>query len=94
MNKRQLVSAAARRTSLTQGQVREALDAMLEIIAEVLAEGGCVALGDFGRFEAHHYPTRRLQRFGGKGHYTVDGRPVPVFKSSAALRRRVKENRS
>ena len=90
MNKRQLVAAAARRTSLTQGQVRQAVDAVLETIAEVLAEGGHVALGDFGRFETRRYPTRRLRRFDGSGHYTVDGRPVPAFKSSAALRRRLR----
>ena len=93
MNKRQLVAAAARRTSLTQGQVRQALDAVLETIAEVLAEGGCVVLGDFGRFEVRRYPARRLRRFDGGGHYTAGDRPVPAFKSSAALRRRVREEK-
>ena len=93
MNKRQLVAAAARRTSLTQGQVRQAVDAVLETIAEVLAEGGCVALSDFGRFEAHHCPTRRLRRFDGGGHYIVGDRSVPAFKSSAALRRKVREKK-
>jgi len=90
MNKRQLVAAAARRTSLTQGQVCQALDAVLETIAEVLAEGGYVALADFGRFETRRYPSRRLRRFDGGGHYTADDRPVPAFKSSAALRRRLR----
>jgi nucleoid DNA-binding protein len=94
MNKRQLVAAAARRTVLTQGQVRQAMDAVLETIADALAEGGCVSLSDFGRFEVKPYPGRRLRRFDGDGHYTVDDRPVPAFKSSAALRRRVKEKRS
>jgi nucleoid DNA-binding protein len=94
MNKRQLVAAAARRTALTQGQARQVLDAILETIAEVLAEGGCVALSDFGRFEAKPYPGRRLRQFGGAGRFVVEDRPVPVFRSSAALRRRVKEKRS
>ena len=34
MNKRQLVDAAARQSSLTREQMREALDAILETIAE------------------------------------------------------------
>lgn len=93
MNKRQLVATAARRTLLTQRQVRQALDALLATIAEALAAGEPVALSDFGRFEAQHYPGRQLRRFGGKGHYTVQAHAVPVFRSSEALRRRVKEKK-
>ena len=91
MNKRELVAAAARRTSLTQRQMREALDALLETIVQTLAEGDQVALSDFGRFCLQHYPGRTLQRFDGEGRYTVEARSVPVFKSSAALRRQVRE---
>ena len=90
MDKRQLVAAAARRSSLTQRQMREALDALLATINETLASGDYVALADFGRFEMRAYPGRKLQRFGGPGHYTVEARLVPVFKSSAALRRRLR----
>ena len=93
MNKRQLVASASRRTLLTQRQVRQALDALLATIAEALATGEPVALADFGRFEAQHYSGRQLRRFGGKGHYTVQGHAVPVFRSSEALRRRVKESK-
>jgi nucleoid DNA-binding protein len=94
MNKRQLVAAAARRTSLTQREMRQALEALLETIAEALASGEPVALSEFGRFEAQHYPGRQLRRFGGKGHYTVQGHPVPVFRSSEALRRSVREKKA
>jgi nucleoid DNA-binding protein len=91
MNKRELIAAAARRTSLTQRQMREALDALLEIVEQTLTEGDQVALSDFGRFCLQHYPGRTLQRFDGEGQYTVEGRSVPVFKSSAVLRRRLRE---
>ena len=91
MNKRQLIAAAARRSSLTQGQVREALEAILETITGTLADGDYVMLSGFGRFDVRQYTGRRLRRFDGQGHYTVEDRPVPVFKSSAALRRRLQE---
>lgn len=39
MNKRQLIATAARRSSLTQGQVREALEAVQEVITCALANG-------------------------------------------------------
>lgn len=91
MNKRELVAGAARRSSLTQRQMREALDALLETIVQTLAEGDQVALSDFGRFCLQHYPGRTLQRFDGEGQYTVEDRSIPVFKSSAALRRQLRE---
>jgi nucleoid DNA-binding protein len=91
MNKRQLVAAAARRSSLTQRQTREALNAILETVVDALAEGDHVLLSGFGRFELQRYAGRRLRRFDGEGHYTVEDRTVPVFKSSAALRRRMRK---
>ena len=91
MNKRELIAAAARQSSLTQRQMREALDALMETLIQTLAEGDPVSLSDFGRFCLQHYPGRSLQRFDGEGQYTVEGRSVPVFKSSAALRRRLRE---
>jgi DNA-binding protein HU-beta len=90
MDKRQLITMAARRSPLTQRQVGAALDAILGTISCTLAEGGWVTLSGFGRFEVKPYPGRRLRRFGGDGHYTVEDRSVPVFKSSAALRRRLR----
>ena len=90
MNKRQLIAAAARRSSLTQRQVRRALQAIVDTVVESLAESDPVVLPNFGRFEAKLYPGRKLRRFGGDVHYTVEAHPIPVFKSSAALRRRLR----
>ena len=90
MDRRQLVAAAARRGDLTQRQMDKALGVLLETIAEALATGETVALSSFGRFEVREYPGRKLRRFDGPGHYTVEDRWVPVFKSSAALRRRLR----
>ena len=94
MNKRQLIAAAARRSLLTQGQVRGALEAVLAVIAGALAEGDHVTVSGFGRFDAQLYPGRKLHRFDGKGHYMVDSRRVPFFRSSLALRRRIREGGS
>ena len=93
MNKRQLIAAAARQSSLTQGQVREALDAILEVITGALAEGDHVTISSFGRFDVQHYAGRRLYRFDEPGHYQVEGRPVPVFRSSKRLRRQLRKER-
>ena len=91
MNKRQLIAAASRRSSLTQGQMREALEAILEVIAGALVDGDHVTISGFGRFDVQQYAGRRLHRFDGLGHYEVEGRCVPVFRSSELLRRQLRE---
>jgi DNA-binding protein HU-beta len=91
VNKRQLIAAAARRSSLTQGQSREALESILTVIADALAEGDHVTISGFGRFDVQHYPRRQLRRFDGRGHYEVEDRRVPVFRSSKLLRQKVRE---
>jgi DNA-binding protein HU-beta len=90
MNKRQLVAAAARKTPLTRRQMAEALDALLETIAEVLESGDYVALSDFGHFSTQEYVGRSLSRFGKQGHYAVESRLIPIFKSSQVLRQRLR----
>ena len=91
MNKHQLIAAASRRSSLTQRQTREALEAILEVIAGTLAEGDHVTISGFGRFAMQQYAGRRLRRFDKLGHFEVEGRRVPVFRSSELLRRQLRE---
>jgi nucleoid DNA-binding protein len=91
VNKRQLIAAASRRSFLTQRQVREALEAILDVIAGALADGDHVMISGFGRFDVHEYAARRLHRFDQPGHYEVESRRVPVFRSSELLRRQMRE---
>ena len=90
MNKRQLIAAAARRSSLSQRQVREALEAVQDVITRALADGDHVTLSGFGRFDMQQYTARTLRRFDGEGHYEVQERRVPVFRSSKQLRQRLR----
>ncbi len=86
MNKRQLIAAAARRSSLTQGQTREALEAILEVIAHALADGDHVTISGFGRFDVQQYAGRKLRRFDGAGTLR-GGRPtgarLPLVETAA-----------
>lgn len=91
MNKRDVITAVARQTDLTRREARQALDAILETITQALVSGEPVAFSVFGRFEVRDYPGRKLSRFDEPGQFTVKGRPIPTFKSSAALRRRLRE---
>jgi nucleoid DNA-binding protein len=90
VNKRQLIAAASRRSSLTQRQTREALEAILEVIAAALAEDDHITISGFGRFDVQPYAGRKLRRFDGPGHYLVPDRRVPVFRSSKVLRQKLR----
>jgi DNA-binding protein HU-beta len=90
VNKRQLIAISARRSSLTQREVREAWEAIQEAIVGALDEGDHVTLSGFGRFEMQPYAGRKLRRFDGAGHYEVKNRQVPVFRSSKLLRQRLR----
>ena len=91
MRKRELVEQAARATSLTRKQMNEAVDAVFATIAEALAAGEVVILRDFGRFYTYTPPPYRIRKVQSGDAYLVDGRPLPQFRSSAALRRRLRE---
>jgi len=90
LHKRQLIAEVARRTSLTQAQVGEALDRALEVIAETMAAGDCVTLVGFGRFEANEHQPRTVRGLDGNPYY-IESRLVPSFRPYPSLRRWVQE---
>jgi nucleoid DNA-binding protein len=90
VHKRQLIAEVARRTSLTQVQVREALVSILAVVAETMADGNCVTLVGFGRFEANEHRPRIVQGRDGNT-YHVESRLVPSFHPYPSLRRRVQQ---
>jgi nucleoid DNA-binding protein len=87
MDKRELITLAARRSTLTRRQVEEALHAILETVAEAIAAGEPVILKDFGRFSTWQR-RQRIRGFDGQAH-DVDEVQL-AFKASAILRRRLK----
>lgn len=88
MHKRSLVAQVARRTSLTRAQVREALEGILEVVAETMAAGGAVTLVGFGRFEARAHRPRCVRGLDRRS-YRITGRRVPTFRAYPSLRARV-----
>lgn len=88
MNKKQLVTTAAQQLGWQQKQAQLALEALIAVIAQALANGDHVSIRDLGRFEMQDYPARSLRRFDGKGHYLVKARQIPTFRASPAFRQR------
>ena len=91
MDKRRLVQVAARHSSLTKRQLDEAVDVVFATIADALAAGDYVVLREFGRFYTQTPPPYRIRKVGSGVSHLVESRPLPVFSSSATLRRKLKE---
>jgi DNA-binding protein HU-beta len=91
MHKRELVARVAGRTSLTQKQAREALDAILEVTTEALIDGDPVTLTGFGRFELREYKGRRVHHPQTREPCDTESRPLPAFQPYPVLKRRVRE---
>jgi DNA-binding protein HU-beta len=91
VHKRELVALVAGRTSLTQKQAREALDAILDITTEALISGDPVTLTGFGRFELREYKGRRVRHPRTRQLCDTESRPLPAFHPYPVLKRRVRE---
>jgi DNA-binding protein HU-beta len=91
MHQRELVARVAGRTSLTQKQAREALDAILEITTEALIGGAPVTLTGFGRFELREYKGRRVHHPQTRQPCDTESRLLPAFHPYPVLKRRIRE---
>jgi nucleoid DNA-binding protein len=89
VDKRQPVTVAAGRSTLTQREVGEALHAILETMAVAIGEP--VVLEEFRRFSTWQR-RQRIRGFDGQAH-EVDEVQL-IFKASAVLRRRLKRESS
>ena len=91
MDKRQLVQTAARQSSLSRRQLTEAVDVISAVIADTMASGDSVVLRNFGRFYTQANPPYHIKLIQTGSPCLVESRPLPLFRSSAALRRKLKE---
>ena len=86
MNKAELVTAIAEKTSLTKKDAEAALKAVLDVVEEALVAGDKVQLVGFGTFE-----TRERSARTGKNPRTgetieIAASKVPAFKPGKALK--------
>ena len=92
-DKHDLVQAAAGKSSLTKSQLSEAVDALFEAIVDALAGGNVVVLRSFGRFYIRTTRPYEIKKARSGIPHLVESHPLPVFRSSAALRRRLRNGK-
>lgn len=87
MNKSELIAEVSEQAEISKGQAKDAVNAVLNIITDELAEGGKVALAGFGIFETRERPERVARNPQTQETLTVPATVVPKFKVGAKLRR-------
>ncbi len=84
MTKTELIKIAARKAGLTQAQMADAYQALMDTLEEALQEGDKVALVGFGTFEVKDIPAKDALNpaTGEKIHVPACKKPVLKFGKS------------
>ncbi|MDD3661624.1 MAG: HU family DNA-binding protein [Candidatus Dojkabacteria bacterium] len=90
MLKKDLVEVVAQKTGLTKRAASEAVEAMLEAVANALKGGDSVLLTGFGKFEVRSRAARTGINPKTMERITLPSTRVPAFKAGKALKIAVK----
>ena len=89
MNKADLISAVAQQSGLTKKDSEAAIDALVSVVGETLANGEKVVLVGFGTFETKNRAARKGRNPQTKETITIPATKVPVFKAGKTLKEKV-----
>ena len=90
MTKSQLIDAVAARTGLRRKEAADAVDAVLDTVEDVLARGGEVALGGFGKFSIAERAARQGQHPRTGEAMEIPAARVPKFAAATHLKQAVR----
>lgn len=93
MNKEELVQEVAKKTKVTQKEVSEILNVLIEVVEKAVSKGKKVTLVGFGTFE----PKKREERTGrnpqtGK-EIKIPEKTVPTFSAGKKFKEMVNKNK-
>lgn len=89
MNKTEFVSALKAKTGFTNEQAYKAIDAVFDVIADELENGGSVNIQSFGTFEIHERAARKGINPQTKQPIDISASKAPAFRVSYKLKERV-----
>ncbi|MCB9680735.1 MAG: HU family DNA-binding protein [Alphaproteobacteria bacterium] len=89
MNWSELIHEVAQRTGQSVTVTREVLAAFEDVAADAIAEGGSVRVPALGTLGSKWRKPRTVRSITDHQAMYLDGRHVPTFRPSAALRRRL-----
>lgn len=90
MNKKELVAALAEKTEMTKVNAENALNAVVEVITEELANGGEIALTGLGKFSVKERAARTGRNPQTGETIEIAASKAPAFKAAKALKDAIK----
>lgn len=91
MNKKELVSAVAKETGLTNAQAVKAVEAFISSVTGTLKDGGDVRIPGFGSFEVSHRAASKGVNPASGAPIDIPARNVPKFKAGNILKEAVND---
>ena len=89
MNKGELVAALAAKSELSKKDSEIALNSLIEVISDAMANGEKVQLIGFGTFEAKNRPARVARNPRTGEEVKINAYKAPAFKAGKALKDKV-----
>ncbi len=89
MNKNELIKKTTERTTLTSKECKMCVDAITELISEVLKRGEKVYISGFGKFETKIVHERQYFNPQTNKKETTMQKIVPIFKSGKKLKEKM-----
>lgn len=86
MNKSELVNAIAEKTGVTKKTAEDSLNAILDVVKEVLVKGDKVQLVGFGSFEVKTRAARKGHNPQTGAEMKIPACKAPSFKAGKALK--------
>ena len=86
MNKADIVKSMAEKSGMTKIDVEKALNAFVETVEEVLANGDKIQLVGFGSFEVKERAARKGRNPQTKAEIIIKASKAPIFRVGKALK--------
>ena len=86
MNKAELIASVAEKSDLTKKDAESAVNAIVSVITETLADGEKVQIVGFGNFEVRARAERKGRNPLTKAEITIAASKNPVFKAGKLLK--------
>lgn len=86
MNKAELIAAVAEKSELTKKEAEKAVNAIVSVITDALANNEKVQLVGFGTFEVRERAERKGRNPQTKEEIIIPASKAPVFKAGKALK--------
>ncbi len=94
MQKKEFIEKLAEKLESTKADAEKNLNAVFELITEMMCQGEEFAMPGFGKFASKDQPERKGRNPGTGAEITISAKTSPVFKAAIQLKSAVNQKSS